>query len=190
MHYSLYSRLSSNTRSKSEGIPAVPNNPAPPKKAVPMTDPEDEITFGQLMANVYGLRRIQNLKYAVALSLPTVRVEHKGNRTYWATFQVTADRCMRDPNLLIAFFRDALGAPCSAGTVRGSMVLHGIFTRKQIEEALIRFIRTFVLCPSRQHICKVAHMRRGPLGAGVLELKCPMCGNMSYSVPAPRMYIN
>jgi translation initiation factor 2 beta subunit (eIF-2beta)/eIF-5 len=185
MQFPLYSRHSSTAlskRSKSEAIAIT--GPAPPKKAMSVVDPEDEITFGELVANVYGLRRIQNMKHASTLSLPTVRVEHKGNRTIWATFGTTASRCMRDPNLVVAFFRDVLGAPCSAGP-HGSMMVHGIFTRRQFEEVLIRFVRTLVLCPSRQHICKVAHMRRG-----ALELKCPMCGNMSYSVPAPRTFLN
>ncbi|TFG33060.1 translation initiation factor IF-2 subunit beta [Candidatus Thorarchaeota archaeon] len=101
--------------------------------------------------------------------VPEVQLIVQGNRSLWQNFQEIIDVLNRSGREVLKFVSGQLG---TAGIVEGSnAIFNGKFTEEFVNEILIRYIDSYVICP----VCTRPDTEIVKLG-GAYYLTCSACG--------------
>ena len=105
--------------------------------------------------------------------MPFAETQLQGSKTLIRNFDMIASKIRREASLLAKYFSKELAVPATYSN--GKLTLHGKFSERAVNEKLVNFVNSYVLCKE----CKKPDTKLIEEAHGVKTLICEACGARS-----------
>ena len=116
------------------------------------------------------LPKEREMKGTERFKIPSVSVEHRGNKTFVKNFREIAEYLRRSEKHLSKFMLKEVGI--AGQLISNQLVLNGIVRREILQKKLEKYIKEFVICD----VCGNADTLLEKKGR-ITFLRCEACGN-------------
>jgi translation initiation factor 2 subunit 2 len=137
---------------------------------------KENLNFDELLDRLYSSLPEKTLSDS-RFELPVVESIVQGKQTIWKNFSKIAKYLKRDEKQLYKFVMNEIST--SSVISEGSLILNGVFDTNRLNQILMKYMKSFVLCsvcnkPDTEIITQ----------NGIKVLKCTACGAIT---PLPKL---